>query len=111
MRSRSEIAAIPAISSSCPPHSLSWAGRSTQWRLWFSTHYHSDHVGSAERIRSESGATAFAPVGDGGRRDSGKVPVPGGSGVELLRAADDDALLHGDAVRNGGAKVTPVRRF
>src|SRR3954451_13078023 len=42
------------------------------------THYHSDHVGSAERIRREAGATVFAPVGDAAGVQSGKVPIPGG---------------------------------
>src|ERR1700716_1963270 len=42
------------------------------------THYHSDHVGCAERIRTESGATVFAPAGDAAGVRSGKVPIPGG---------------------------------
>jgi glyoxylase-like metal-dependent hydrolase (beta-lactamase superfamily II) len=71
------------------------------------THYHSDHVGSAERIRTESGATVFAPAGDAAGVQTGKVPVPGGLASSLWRPAMMRYMAH--AVRNGGAKVTPVR--
>jgi glyoxylase-like metal-dependent hydrolase (beta-lactamase superfamily II) len=71
------------------------------------THYHSDHVGSAERIRTASGATVFAPVGDAPGVQSGKVPVPGGLASSLWRPTIMRYMAH--AVRNGGAKVTPVR--
>src|SRR5918994_1770878 len=47
------------------------------------THYHSDHVGSAERIRSETGATVLAPEGDAAGVRGGKVPVPGGMAANL----------------------------
>ena len=38
------------------------------------THYHSDHVGSAERIRVEAGATVFAPTGDAAGVRGGGCP-------------------------------------
>src|SRR3979409_1211752 len=42
------------------------------------THYHADHVGAAQRIRTESGATVFAPAGDVAGVQSGEVPIPAG---------------------------------
>jgi glyoxylase-like metal-dependent hydrolase (beta-lactamase superfamily II) len=71
------------------------------------THYHSDHVGSAERIRTETGARVFAPAGDAAGVQSGKAPVPGGLMANLWRPAMMRYMAH--AVRNGGAKVTPVK--
>jgi glyoxylase-like metal-dependent hydrolase (beta-lactamase superfamily II) len=71
------------------------------------THYHSDHVGSAERIRSETGATVFAPAGDAPGIGSGKVPIPGGMASSLWRPAMMRYMAH--AIRNGGARVTPVK--
>jgi glyoxylase-like metal-dependent hydrolase (beta-lactamase superfamily II) len=71
------------------------------------THYHSDHVGSAERIRTEAGATVFAPAGDAAGVRTGKVPMPGGLASSLWRPAMMRYMAH--ALRNGGAKVTPVR--
>jgi glyoxylase-like metal-dependent hydrolase (beta-lactamase superfamily II) len=70
------------------------------------THYHSDHVGSAERIRVEAGALVFAPSGDADGVRSGKVPLPGGLVANLWRPRMMRYMAH--AVRNGGAKVTPV---
>jgi glyoxylase-like metal-dependent hydrolase (beta-lactamase superfamily II) len=70
------------------------------------THYHSDHVGSAERIRIESVATVFAPAGDAAGVRGGKVPMPGGLASSLWRPTMMRYMAH--AVRNGGAKVTPV---
>jgi glyoxylase-like metal-dependent hydrolase (beta-lactamase superfamily II) len=70
------------------------------------THYHSDHVGSAERIRSEAGAIVFAPAGDAAGVQSGKVPIPGGMAANLWRPRMVRYMAH--AIRNGGAKVTPV---
>lgn len=71
------------------------------------THYHSDHVGSAERIRAEAGATVFAPEGDAAGVRGGKVPVPGGMTQNLWRPRMVRYLAH--AVRNGGARATPVK--
>jgi len=71
------------------------------------THYHSDHVGSAERIRGEAGATVFAPAGDAPGLTSGKVPIPGGMMPSLWRPAMWRYMAH--AIRNGGAKLTPVK--
>jgi glyoxylase-like metal-dependent hydrolase (beta-lactamase superfamily II) len=70
------------------------------------THYHSDHVGSAERIRTEAGATVFAPAGDAAGVQGGKVPMPGGMAQNLWRPRMVRYLAH--ALRNGGAKATPV---
>jgi glyoxylase-like metal-dependent hydrolase (beta-lactamase superfamily II) len=71
------------------------------------THYHSDHVGSAERIRVETGAAVFAPSGDASGVRGGKVPIPGGMVTSLWRPAMMRYMAH--AIRNGGAKVTPVK--
>jgi glyoxylase-like metal-dependent hydrolase (beta-lactamase superfamily II) len=71
------------------------------------THYHSDHVGSAERIRKEAGATVFAPAGDAPGLRSGKVPMPGGLASSLWRPAMMRYMAH--ATRNGGARLTPVK--
>ncbi|HEU0023964.1 MAG TPA: MBL fold metallo-hydrolase [Thermoleophilaceae bacterium] len=70
------------------------------------THYHSDHVGSAERIRTEAGATVLAPAGDAAGVQGGKVPMPGGMAPNLWRPRMVRYMAH--AVRNGGAKVAPV---
>ena len=71
------------------------------------THYHPDHVGAAERIRTQSGATVFAPAADAAGVQSGKVPMPRGLASSLWRPPMMRYMAH--AVRNGGAKVTPVR--
>jgi glyoxylase-like metal-dependent hydrolase (beta-lactamase superfamily II) len=70
------------------------------------THYHSDHVGSAERIRAETGATVYVPAGDAEGVRSGKVPMPGGLASSLWRPRMIRYMAH--ATRNGGAKVNPV---
>jgi glyoxylase-like metal-dependent hydrolase (beta-lactamase superfamily II) len=71
------------------------------------THYHSDHVGSAERIRREAGAIVFAPAGDADGVRSGKVSPPGGFMQNVWRPRMARYVMH--AVRNGGASVTPVQ--
>jgi glyoxylase-like metal-dependent hydrolase (beta-lactamase superfamily II) len=71
------------------------------------THYHSDHVGSAERIRRESGATVFVPEGDAAGVKSGKVPLPGGFAANVWRPVMLRYLMH--AMRNGGARAEPVK--
>ncbi len=71
------------------------------------THYHSDHVGSAERIRLEAGATVFAPAGDAAGVRGGRTPIPGGMLQSLWRPRMVRYMTH--AVRNGGAKAPPVR--
>jgi glyoxylase-like metal-dependent hydrolase (beta-lactamase superfamily II) len=73
------------------------------------THYHSDHVGSAERIRLEAGATVFAPAGDAAGIQGGRVPVPGGLASNLWRPRMVGYMTH--ALRNGGARLTPVREL
>jgi glyoxylase-like metal-dependent hydrolase (beta-lactamase superfamily II) len=73
------------------------------------THYHSDHVGSAERIRTETGATLYAPAGDAEGLRSGKVPLPGGLAASLWRPRMMRYMAH--AARNGGAKMERVTEF
>lgn len=73
------------------------------------THYHSDHVGCAERIRSASGATVFAPEGDAAGVRSGKAPLPGGFVANLWRPVMMRYMAHG--MRNGAARVTPVKEL
>jgi glyoxylase-like metal-dependent hydrolase (beta-lactamase superfamily II) len=70
------------------------------------THYHSDHVGCAERIRTEAGAAVRAPADDAKGVRTGQVPLPGGLAPSLWRPVMMRYLAH--AVRNGGATVTPV---
>ena len=73
------------------------------------THYHSDHVGSAERIRQETGATVYAPAGDAEGLRTGKVPLPGGMAANLWRPRMIRYMAH--AARNGGASSKPVTEF
>ena len=70
------------------------------------THYHSDHVGSAERIRTEAGARVLAPEGDVAGVKSGKTPTPGGLMASLWRPRMMRFIVH--AGRNGGARQIPV---
>lgn len=89
------------------PAALSRMGRSlTDVVAVVLTHYHADHVGSAERIRAEADATVFAPAADATGVRSGKVPLPGGMAANLWRPRMVRYMAH--AVRNGGAKMTPV---
>jgi glyoxylase-like metal-dependent hydrolase (beta-lactamase superfamily II) len=71
------------------------------------TNYHSDHVGAADRIRLEAGASVFAPAGDAAGVQTGNVPIPGGLGSSLWRPRVMRYMAH--AVRNGGAKVIPAK--
>ena len=73
------------------------------------THYHVDHVGSAERIRAETGATVYVPAGDAEGVRSGKVSLPGGMVASLWRPRMIRYMAH--AGRNGGARMTPVAEF
>jgi glyoxylase-like metal-dependent hydrolase (beta-lactamase superfamily II) len=70
------------------------------------THYHGDHTGCAERIRTEAGAHVFAPTGDAAGVQSGKVPAPGGLRASLWRPRMMRYIAH--AVASGGAKQIPV---
>jgi glyoxylase-like metal-dependent hydrolase (beta-lactamase superfamily II) len=70
------------------------------------THYHGDHVGCAERIRTETGAPVLAPAGDVEGVESGKVPAPGGLIASLWRPRMMRFIAH--AVGNGGARLIPV---
>jgi glyoxylase-like metal-dependent hydrolase (beta-lactamase superfamily II) len=73
------------------------------------THYHSDHVGSAERIRAETGATVYVPAGDAEGLRSGKVPLPKGLAPSVWRPRMIRYMAH--AARNGGARVKPLSEF
>jgi glyoxylase-like metal-dependent hydrolase (beta-lactamase superfamily II) len=73
------------------------------------THYHSDHVGSAERIRAETNATVYAPAGDAEGIRTGKVPIPGGMATSLWRPRMIRYMAH--ATRNGGARMQPVTKL
>jgi glyoxylase-like metal-dependent hydrolase (beta-lactamase superfamily II) len=89
------------------PRALSELGRSLDAvAAVVLTHYHSDHVGSAERIRTEAGAVVLAPEGDAAGVRSGKAPVPGGMASNMWRPRMVRYMAH--AVRNGGARITPV---
>ena len=72
------------------------------------THYHPDHVGSAERIRAESGAIVYAPEREAAAiRGDAKVPLPGGLVANLWRPGLARYLAH--AVASGGMrKIRPV---
>jgi glyoxylase-like metal-dependent hydrolase (beta-lactamase superfamily II) len=70
------------------------------------THYHSDHVGCAERIRTEADVPVFAPTVDADGVRSGKVPAPGGLAASLWRPRMLRFIGH--ATRNGGARIVPV---
>ena len=73
------------------------------------THYHSDHVGSAERIRAETGATVYVPAGDAEGVRSGRVPLPSGLASSLWRPRMLRYMAH--AARHGGGRVNPVAEF
>jgi glyoxylase-like metal-dependent hydrolase (beta-lactamase superfamily II) len=70
------------------------------------THYHGDHTGCAERIRTETGAPVFAPAGDLDGVKGGKVPQPGGMAASLWRPRMMRFIAH--AIGSGGAKQIPV---
>jgi glyoxylase-like metal-dependent hydrolase (beta-lactamase superfamily II) len=70
------------------------------------THYHGDHVGCAERVRTEAGVPVLAPAGDAAGVGSGKVPAPGGLIASLWRPRMMRFIAH--AVRSGGARQIPV---
>ena len=70
------------------------------------THYHPDHLGAAESIRAETGATVHAPAGDADGARTGRVPLPGGLASSLWRPRIVRYMAH--AARNGGAKVAAV---
>jgi glyoxylase-like metal-dependent hydrolase (beta-lactamase superfamily II) len=73
------------------------------------THYHSDHVGSADRIRTQTGAMVYVPSGDAEGVRTGKVPLPKGMVSSLWRPRMLRYMAHAAASR--GAKVNPVAEF
>lgn len=71
------------------------------------THSHNDHLGCAERIRSETGARVLAPAGEAAViRGEAKPGQPAGIVSNLWRPVLVRFMFH--AIRNGGAKFTPV---
>jgi len=71
------------------------------------THYHSDHTGSAERIREDAGATVHAPEGDAtGIRGEAKTPLPKGLMSKAWHPMMLSYMRHGFA--SGGAKAPAV---
>lgn len=69
------------------PDALSALGRSlAEVSAVVLTHYHTD-VGSAERIRTEAGATVFAPEGEEHGVRGERVPLPAGLLASLWRPA------------------------
>jgi glyoxylase-like metal-dependent hydrolase (beta-lactamase superfamily II) len=71
------------------------------------THSHNDHVGCAERLRSETGARVLAPTGEAAVvRGETKPGQPAGIVPNLWRPALIQFMLH--AGRNGGARFKPV---
>jgi glyoxylase-like metal-dependent hydrolase (beta-lactamase superfamily II) len=73
------------------------------------THYHPDHVGSADRIRAETGATVYVPAGDADGVRRGKVPMPPGMVSSLWRPRMIRYMVH--AGRHGAGKEHPVSEF
>lgn len=73
------------------------------------THYHPDHVGAAERIRTDSTATVYVPAADAEGVRTGKVPLPGGLASSLWRPRMIRYMAH--AGRNHASKVNPVADF
>lgn len=71
------------------------------------THYHSDHVGSAERIRTELGVPVYAPKPEvAGVKGSEHPPVPQGLPTNLWRPTMLRFMLH--MARNGAMKQPSV---
>jgi len=92
------------------PDALSTLGRSVaEVSAVVLTHYHTDHVGSAERIRTEAGATVFAPEGDQHGVRGERVPLPDGLLGNLWRPRMVRYMAH--AARNGGMTVTAVKEL
>jgi glyoxylase-like metal-dependent hydrolase (beta-lactamase superfamily II) len=70
------------------------------------THYHGDHVGSAERIRAEAKATVYVPALEAEGLRTGKVPIPSGLLSSLWRPRMVRYMAH--AVRNRAVPMIPV---
>lgn len=70
------------------------------------THYHADHVGSAERLRDESGASVHGPREELDGIQGGKVPMPDGIVANLWRPVMWRYLGH--AIANSGMSFEAV---
>lgn len=71
------------------------------------THSHNDHLGCAERLRSETGARVLAPAGEAAViRGEAKPGQPAGLVSNLWRPVLIRFIVH--AARSGGAKFEPV---
>jgi glyoxylase-like metal-dependent hydrolase (beta-lactamase superfamily II) len=74
------------------------------------THTHSDHVGFAERLRSEAGTPVYVPEADAEAVRTGKPPPRERGLVPYLRHPFAWKMVS-HLARNGGAKVPVVREF
>jgi glyoxylase-like metal-dependent hydrolase (beta-lactamase superfamily II) len=72
------------------------------------THGHSDHVGFAEQLRAESGTPVWAPGGDEQMVRTGEIGKRDGSMLPYLRHPFAWKMT-AHLVRNGGAKIPPVK--
>ena len=73
------------------------------------THHHVDHLGSAERIRTETGAPVYVPTPDAEGARTGKVSPPPGLIANVWRPNMLRYLTH--AARNGGTRIPPVKEL
>lgn len=74
------------------------------------THGHSDHVGFAEQLRSESGTPVWVPEGDAEMVRSGKLRKNERGLLPYMRHPFAWRMVT-HLARNGGAKIPPVREF
>jgi glyoxylase-like metal-dependent hydrolase (beta-lactamase superfamily II) len=70
------------------------------------THHHPDHVGAAERIRAETGATVYVPMGDAEGVRRGRVEPPPGMLRSLWRPRMMRYMAH--AAGNGAGRGNHV---
>jgi glyoxylase-like metal-dependent hydrolase (beta-lactamase superfamily II) len=74
------------------------------------THGHSDHVGFAERLRSESSTPVLVPEGDADMVRTGKLKKNERGMLPYFRHPFAWKMV-AHLARNGAAKVPPVREF
>jgi glyoxylase-like metal-dependent hydrolase (beta-lactamase superfamily II) len=74
------------------------------------THYHPDHVGSAQRISAETGAAVHAPEGDAEGVRAGKGPPPPGLLGSVWRPVMARYLTHAALSGGTGFPAVPEAR-
>lgn len=74
------------------------------------THGHTDHVGSAERLRGELDVPVFVHGADAEMAGKGKLQKPEASPLPNLRHPFAYRFLF-HFLRNGGARISPVARL